>query len=186
MAQDNKALEKDNAGNSQFTIALAAEKADHAEAEKNSASLKASQPASKSTCGQVASDHETSVKAFAEGLDVLADATQVCQDETGGAQLRTNSRAQERSASCSQKTINLSGFEVVAKLRTLAKKEHFAAFPQLALHISAVMKFGAGVGAGEGPFSKVKGLITESINRLQSEASSEANHKSHCDDVEGH
>ena len=106
----------------------------------------------------------------------------MCQDETGGAQLRTNSRAQERSASCPQKTINLSGFEVVAKLRTLAKKEHFAAFPQLALHISAVMKFGAGVGAGEGPFSEVKGLITELINRLQSEASSEANHKSHCDE----
>ena len=47
-------------------------KADHAEAEKSSASLNASQPASKSTCGQVASDHETSVKAFAEGLKVLA------------------------------------------------------------------------------------------------------------------
>ena len=37
-------------------------------------------------------------------------------------------------------------------------------------------------GAGEDPWPKQRNLITDLINRLQSEASSEASHKSHCDD----
>ena len=61
----------------------------------------------KSTCGQVASDYETSVKAFAEELNVLADATQVCQDETGGAKEHGYSLVQESSASGSQTTMDL-------------------------------------------------------------------------------
>ena len=42
------------------------------------------------------------------------------------------------------------------------------------------MKFGAG--AGVDPFVKVEGLITDLINRLQVEASSETRHKSYCDE----
>ena len=55
------------------------------------------------------------------------------------------------------------------------KKEHSADLSQLTSHLSAVKKFDASV--GEGPFSSVKEVITDSINRLQSEASAEANHK---------
>ena len=58
----------------------------------------------------------------------------------------------------------------------MAKKEHFAALAQLASRIAAVREFGAGAG----PSSKVKELAL--INRLQSQASSEANRNSHCDD----
>ena len=42
------------------------------------------------------------------------------------------------------------------------------------------MKFGAG--AGEEPFAKVNELTTDLSNRLQLEASSQASHKSYCDD----
>ena len=45
--------------------------------------------------------------------------------------------------------------------------------------ISAVFKF---VGAGEVPFANVEELIKELINRLVSEASSDANHMSYCGD----
>ena len=74
----------------------------------------------------------------------------------------------------------MSGFEVVTVVRRLAKKEHSAALAQLVSRISAIMMFCAGAGAD--PFVKVKGLITDSINVLQSEASSEASHKSYCDE----
>ena len=63
-------------------------------------------------------------------------------------------------------------FEVVTMVRRLAQKEHSVATSQLASRISVVKKFGAGT--GEEPFAKVKPLITEVIDVLQSEASSEA------------
>ena len=53
--------------------------------------------------------------------------------------------------------------------------EHSADLSQLTSRLSAVKKFDASV--GEGPFSSVKEVITDSINRLQSEASPAANHK---------
>ena len=43
----------------------------------------------------------------------------------------------------------------------------------------ALTKFGAG--AGEDPFAKAKGFITDVIHRLQAQASSEANRKSQYD-----
>ena len=74
----------------------------------------------------------------------------------------------------------LSGFEVVTMVRRLAKKEHSAALAQLVSRTSAIIKFGAS--AGVDPFVKVKGFITDLIKRLQAEASSEASHKSYCDE----
>ena len=140
----------------------------------------ASQAVSKSSCTQVASDHEASVKAFAEELKALAEATQVLQSETGGAEGQTYSLLQESSIAALQTSTDLKGFEVVTMVRRLAKQEHSAALAQLASRISAIMKFGAG--SGDDPFVKVKGLITDLINRLQAEASSEASHKSYCDE----
>ena len=74
----------------------------------------------------------------------------------------------------------MSGFEVVTVVIRLAKEEHSAALAQLVSRTSAIMKFGAG--AGVDPFVKVKGLITNLTNMLQAEASSEASHKSYCDE----
>ena len=180
LAQDNKVLEKAKTDNAEFATSLEAEKPDLAEAEKSLASLEAAQAAAKSNCGRVASDHEASVESFANELKALTEATQFLQSETGGAEGQTYSLFQESSVACLQTTSDLKGFEVVAMVRKLAKNEHSAALAQLASRISAVMKFGAG--AGEDHFVKVKGLITELINRLQAEASSEATHKSYCDE----
>jgi len=180
LAQLNKDLEKAKADVAEFTTSLDAGKADLAEAEKSLAALVASQAASKSSCVQVASDHEASVKGFAEELKALADATQVLQSETGGAEGQTYSLFQESSSAGLQTSTHLAGSEVVTLVRRLAKKEHSAALAQLASRISAIMKFGAG--SGEDPFAKVKGLITDLISRLQAEASSEASHKAYCDE----
>ena len=62
-------------------------------------------------------------------------------------------------------------------MRCLTQKEDAAALFQLASRISPVMK--CGPGAGEDPSAQVKELITNSIKKLQSDASSEAKRKSH-------
>ena len=68
------------------------------------------------------------------------------------------------------------GFAVVPMVRHLAQKEeHSAYLSQLVCVTSAVMKIGPG--AGEDPFVKAKELITGLINRLKSQATSEASHK---------
>ena len=74
---------------------------------------------------------------------------------------------------------SMSGFEVVTVVR-LRQKKKSATLAQIVSRTSAIMKFGAGTGVD--PFGKVKGLITDSINTLQAEASSEASHKSYCDE----
>ena len=154
-----------------------AKRADLAEAEKSLASLMASQAVSKISYTQVASDLEASGRAFADEWKALAEATQVLQSETGGADGQTYSLFQKSSSAALQTSTDLKGFEMVTTVRRLAEQERSTALAQLASRISAIMKFGAG--AGDDPF--VKGLITDLINRLQAEASFETNQQSYCD-----
>ena len=51
-------------------------------------------------------------------------------------------------------------------VKNLAKKQH-SALAQLASRIAAVAKYGAA--AGEGPFAKIKGLISDMIAKLEQE-----------------
>ena len=102
-----------------------------------------------------------------------AEATQVLQSETSGADGQSYSLFQESSSAALQTSTDLKGFEKVMSVRRLAEQEHSTALDQLASRISAIMKFGAG--ADGDPFVKVKDLITDLISRLQAEASSETN-----------
>ena len=113
------------------------------------------------TVEQVASDHEASVKVFAEELKALAEATQVFQSETSGADGQMYSSFQEDSSAVLRTSTDLNGFELVILVRRLAEQEH---------GISATMKFGAG--ADGDPSVKVRNLVTDLI-RLQAEDSSE-------------
>ena len=63
-------------------------KIDLVEAGKNLSASVASQAASKDSCVQVVSEHEACVKVFAEEMIALADATQVLQMKTGGADVQ--------------------------------------------------------------------------------------------------
>jgi hypothetical protein len=74
----------------------------------------------------------------------------------------------------------LAGAEVVTLVKRLAREHHSAALAQLASRISAVLRFGSG--SGEDPFAKVKGLISDLLARLESEAGADATEKAYCDE----
>merc|ERR1719210_2713292 len=65
-------------------------------------------------------------------------------------------------------------------VKRLAQKHHSAALAQLASRMSAVIRFGATGGAD--PFGKVKGLISDTISKLEKEAQGEATEKAYCDE----
>ena len=112
----------------QFVDRSEAKRADIAKAEKSLAALMASQAAGKSSCTQVASDHEASVKVFAaEELKAWTEATQMLQSETDGADGHAYSLFQENSSAALQTPKDLKGFDMMTAVRQLAEQEYFAA-----------------------------------------------------------
>jgi len=75
---------------------------------------------------------------------------------------------------------DLKNNEVVALVKSLARKQHSSALAQLASRIAAVAKYGAA--AGEDPFAKIKGLISDMIAKLEKEAEADATEKAYCDE----
>merc|ERR1712032_909217 len=75
---------------------------------------------------------------------------------------------------------DLARTEVVTMVKNLARKQHSAALAQLASRIAAVAKYGAA--AGEDPFAKIKGLISDMIAKLEKEAEEDATEKAYCDE----
>merc|ERR1719162_1811590 len=72
---------------------------------------------------------------------------------------------------------DLVNFEVVNLVRKLAREQKSAALAQLAGRMSIALRDGA----GQDPFEKIKGMISEMIDRLEKEAGDEADHKAYCD-----
>ena len=65
-------------------------------------------------------------------------------------------------------------------VKGLAKKHHSAALAQLASRMQAVVRLGAA--AGEDPFVKIKGMISDMITKLEEEAANDATEKAYCDE----
>jgi len=139
----------------------------------------------KQVCMQTASDHEQSVAARKEELEVISKAKAVLQSAMGGAGspaafLQVTSRAHGRARSRARTRLEVQRAEVLSVVNRLARTYHSAALSQLASRISAQLKLG-GAG-GSDPFAKIKAMISDLVAKLEAEANEAAEEKAYCDD----
>merc|ERR1719159_1373480 len=133
-------------------------------------------------CMSAAEEFELATKSRGEELKALATAKKVIKEATGGAASQTY--LNQLSFFQVQRTQMSSGadlakFEVVRFIKDLARKSKSPALAQLASRMNSAMRFGAA--AGENPFSKIKGLISDMISTLEAEAEEDASQKAYCD-----
>jgi len=127
-------------------------------------------------CQSKAADWEVSTKSRAEELEALAAAKKLIVEKTGGAEARAYDFIQQASKARSSSD---AGDNVVSMLQTLGKKSGDVALSQLALRVRAAVQMSSSSGAD--PFAKVKGMISEMIDKLVQQAAEEASHKAFCD-----
>ena len=70
-------------------------------------------------------------------------------------------------------------YKAVRLVRDLAQKQKSPVLAQLASSMAVAIR--AGGKAGEDPFAKVKGLISNMIEKLLAEAEADATEKAYCD-----
>merc|ERR1740123_151667 len=130
------------------------------------------------TCMTKAQDYEAETKSRGEELQALATAKKAIADNTAGADSLSYGLSQASFLQLSSGA-PLANFEAVHFVRSLARKQKSPALAQLASRMASAMQLGAGTSVD--PFGKVKGLIADMIERLESEAQADASHKAYCD-----
>merc|ERR1711957_549306 len=119
-------------------------------------------------CMTKAEDFESETKSRAEELGALAKAKEIIVEATGGAA----SFLQETSHTESKPS------EAVRFVRDLARKHNSPALAQLASRMASSVRLAGHSGS---IFDKVKGLINEMIDKLESEGDKDATEKAYCD-----
>jgi len=180
---DDKDLADERASKASSEEAKAIASGDLAETERDLADATSALQMANENCMQTAADHEATVKAREEELRVIAEAKKILADSSGGAEAQAYGFLQSSSSRAGSRLrtrADLARAEVLSLVKRLAKENHSAALAQLASRISAVLKLGSS--AGEDPFAKVRGLISDLISKLEAQASSEADEKAYCDE----
>merc|ERR1719463_628826 len=131
-----------------------------------------------SDCQTKSSDWEESQKSRAEELKALTDAIEIIKEKTGAASSTAYGFFEQKAKRGTVKAIStkLPSSEVVDKLTKFGRRSGDVALSQLALRAKAAVEMGAG-----DVFAKVRGMITEMIDKLVAEAAEEADHKAWCD-----
>merc|ERR1719316_711514 len=121
-------------------------------------------------CMTGAEDFEAETKSRGEELKALATAKKVITETTSGAAGQSYSFVQVSMSSGA----DLASFEAVRRVRDLAQQQKSTALAQLASRMAAAMH-------SSDPFAKVKGLISNMIEKLLAEAEADATEKAYCD-----
>jgi len=177
---DDKRLADSKAAKASFAESKAAAEGDLAVTVKTLGEDKTTKLSTEETCAQVAADHAASMKGRSEELAAIAEAKTVLSETSVGAVGQSYSFMQVATDTKSNSHALLANVEIVNLVKKLARQHHSAALAQLASRIATIFRFGAQ--AGEDPFAKVKGLISDLIAKLQDEASAESSEKAFCDE----
>jgi len=126
-------------------------------------------------CMTKATEYEESQHGRQGELTALATAKKILEEKTGGASDREYSFLQIRSSTSAGARAKKLKDRVVNMLQALATKDDSNAISLLADRVEAASMM------GEDPFAKIKGLISEMIEKLEADAAKEAGHKAFCD-----
>lgn len=133
------------------------------------------------TCSIKAQDYDAATNSRAEELKALAEAQKAIVEATSGAAKLSYGLTQvsllQKGRSALSSGTDLADFEAVHFIRDLARKQGSSVLTQLAARMASAMQFGG----GDDVFAKIKGLIADTIERLESEAGADASHKAYCD-----
>lgn len=134
-------------------------------------------------CMTKSEEFEAATKSRGEELAALAEAKKVISENTSGAASISYDLNQvsllQTSRSVLSTEAGLANFEAVRFIRDLARKQKDPALAQLASRMASAIRFGAG--NSDDPFAKVKGLISDMLERLEATAAADATHKAYCD-----
>merc|ERR1719353_2176770 len=126
-------------------------------------------------CMTSAEEDTESKTARAEELEALATAKKILEEKTGAASDRAYSFIQFSTVSKAGTKTKEVKQHVLDLLQSLDKKNDDKQLSLLAQRIQSAAML------GEDPFAKIKGLISEMIEKLEAEAAKEAAHKAFCD-----
>merc|ERR1719446_1594649 len=116
-----------------------------------------------------AEDFEAETSSRGEELKALAMAKKAVKDNTGGAGGQTYSFLQISS--------NSQGVQVVRMIKDLARKQNAPELAQLASRLGSVIRLNHGADV----FAKIKGMISDMIEKLEQEQAEAAELKQWCD-----
>merc|ERR1719506_1010132 len=120
-------------------------------------------------CMTKAEDFEAETTSRGEELKALAMAKKAVKDNTGG--------ATEQQYSFLQLSSDAKNFEVIRMVKDLARKQHAPELAQLASRLNSAVRLNHGADV----FAKIKGMISDMIEKLEQEAAEAAELKEWCD-----